>query len=80
MKKLLLILILGILFSCSNSKIEKPKPFKVGDIAYFKIDSTKVVIVMDLGQVDNDNYWYLVSCKKNNEVTTKSVLSSSLFK
>lgn len=79
MKKYLLILLFGIL-SCTNTQVEKPKQFQVGDVVYFKIDTTKAIIVMDLGQVDKDNYWYLVSYKNCDKKVTKSVLSSSLFK
>lgn len=81
MKKYLLLLIITFLMACSNVKPEpKVGPFKEGDIAYRKIDSSKVIILLDLGKFDANVYLYRIQYKDSNKISSGYALSSSLFK
>lgn len=82
MKKILFVLTLLIVISCSKpEKTVLKDPFKSGDVAYMKLDSTKVVIKMQLGLADENNFAYVISYKENGEVKTKwFTLSSELIK
>jgi len=79
MKKIILILLVALFLSCGESKPEVAEvpPFKVGDIVYLKIDTTKVIINMDLGKFDNDNFLYRVRYSKDK---CGLILSSEVFK
>jgi len=43
MKKLLFLFFTLLLFSC-NQVEKEPAPFEVGDIVYYKLDSTKCIV------------------------------------
>ena len=81
MKKLLLLSILSIFLSCSKiEKIEDNTPFKSGEEVYLKIDTTRAIIIYDVGRWDDNIFVYCISYKNNDEIVKKFVLSSELFK
>ena len=82
MKKLLFILfVIAFLSSCNDEKKPQSKsPFKVGDMVYLKIDTTRVLIKYELGKFDEDNFLYRISFKNSKgEIIGKFVLSSEIF-
>jgi hypothetical protein len=81
MKKLTLLLLTLAFISCSKpEKVEIKDPFKSGEIVYLKLDTTKVLIKMKLGQFDEENFSYWVTYKNGDKVEGKIALSSELFK
>ena len=85
MKKFALLITLLFFLSCSNT--EKPvtqenKPeFKSGEMVYLKLDTTKVLIKLELGLFDQDNYLYRITYKDDTgKVITRFAYSSELFK
>ena len=70
-----------MLMSCDQSP-ETISPYKTGDVVYFKLDSSKAVIVDDLGKADeNGDFYYRISKKEDGKIKYKWFISSSeLFK
>jgi len=77
-KTILIVTLLFTLMSC----IKQPNPpFKEGDVAYMKLDSSKVIILLNLGQVQDNVFLYRVSHKNNfGNIISTQMLSSGLFK
>jgi hypothetical protein len=82
MKKILFGLLLTIIIvSCKDKTPASVSPFNAGDIAYFKLDTTRVVIKLELGLLDDKNFAYIASYKgKDGENHNKFVVSSELMK
>ena len=85
MKKIALLITLLFFLSCSNSekpvKQEIKDPFKSGEMVYLKLDTTKVLIKLKLGQFDEENYLYRISYKNDSGlVISRFAYSSELFK
>jgi len=74
------ILIITLLFALISCNVPTP-PFKEGDVAYMKLDSSKVIILLNLGQVQDNVFLYRVSHKNNyGHISSTQMLSSGLFK